>query len=182
MQNFAPAFPALRPVSLVLLWVFIAPKGSFPFFWLAVVITLILVSDTQRKTALKECIVVVCFFSLTTLFFILENSHHFLSQSDVGKTKTIALPHDDVIYWKFASSLVHTKTFWASAFSSPLGFVAKIDWCLQEKSIFLSEDVVVLHFDLCAVNRTMNVAQSSNVNVPAERKERDLLITEICIF
>lgn len=41
---------------------------------------------------------------------------------------------------------------------------------------------MILHFDLCAVNRTMNVAQSSNVNVPAERKERDLLITEICIF
>ena len=47
-----PHFPALWTFCLILLWVLIGFSMYFPFFWLAVVITLVLIYDTQSKSNL----------------------------------------------------------------------------------------------------------------------------------
>ena len=62
---------------------------------LAFVVTLVLVlrHSIENRSIIQECI---CLHHFAVLFF--RESHYFHNQSDAGKTKTMALLYDDVIY------------------------------------------------------------------------------------
>ena len=50
IENWSPVFPALQAVELFSCWVFIGSQRCFPLFWLAVVITLVLVLRNSNET------------------------------------------------------------------------------------------------------------------------------------